>query len=49
MGKAIEYIRDYLEWGFVNLGGTTRSGVVCLAAAVLTLVAAFFFHFPAAG
>jgi hypothetical protein len=29
--------------------GTTRSGVVCLAAAVLTLAVAFFFGFPAAG
>ena len=28
--------------------GTTRSGVVGLAAAVLTLAAAFFFDFPAA-
>jgi hypothetical protein len=29
--------------------GTTRSGVVGLAAAVLTLAAAFFFVFPATG
>ena len=29
--------------------GTTRSGIVFLAAAVLTLVAAFLFGFPAAG
>jgi hypothetical protein len=29
--------------------GTTRSGVVGLAAAVLTLAAAFFLGFPAAG
>ena len=29
--------------------GTTSSGVVFLAAAVLTLVAAFFFVFPVAG
>jgi hypothetical protein len=29
--------------------GTTRSGVVGLAVAVLTLAAAFFFVFPAAG
>ena len=29
--------------------GTTRSGVVRLAAAVFTLAAAFFFDFPAAG
>jgi len=29
--------------------GTTRSGVVGLAAAVFTLAAAFFFDFPAAG
>jgi len=29
--------------------GTTRSGVVGLAAAVLTLAAPFFFDFPAAG
>jgi len=29
--------------------GTTRSGVVGLAAAVFTLAAAFFFEFPAAG
>jgi hypothetical protein len=29
--------------------GTTRSGVVVLAAAVLTFAAAFFFDFPAAG
>jgi hypothetical protein len=29
--------------------GTTRSGVVGLAAAVLTLAAAFFLVFPAAG
>ena len=29
--------------------GTTRSGVVGLAAAVLTLAAAMFFGFPAAG
>jgi hypothetical protein len=28
--------------------GTTRKGVVCLAATVLTLVATFFFGFPAA-
>ena len=29
--------------------GTTSSGVMGLAAAVLTLAAAFFFGFPAAG
>ena len=29
--------------------GTTRSGVVGLAAAAVTLAAAFFFDFPAAG
>ena len=29
--------------------GTTRSGVVVLAAAVFTLAAAFLFVFPAAG
>jgi len=29
--------------------GITRSVVVCLAAAVFTLLAAFFFDFPAAG
>ena len=29
--------------------GTTSSGVVCLAAATLTLAAPFFFAFPAAG
>ena len=29
--------------------GTTRYGIVGLAAAVLTLTAAFFFDFPAAG
>jgi hypothetical protein len=28
---------------------TTSSGVVCLAAAVLTLAAAFFFDFPESG
>jgi hypothetical protein len=32
-----------------NLVGTTRSGVVGLVALVLTLAAAFFFVFPAAG
>jgi len=31
------------------LVGTTRSGVVGLAAAILTLAAAFFLVFPAAG
>jgi hypothetical protein len=31
-----------------DLVGTTRSGVVCLAVAVMTLAAAFFFVFPAA-
>ena len=31
------------------MGGTTRSGVVGLAAAYLTLAAAFFLDFPAAG
>ena len=29
--------------------GTTRPGVVCLTAAVVTLAAAFFLGFPAAG
>jgi hypothetical protein len=42
-GRVIEEIRNFLEWG----GGTmvfltTRLGVVCLAAAVLILAAAFF-------
>ena len=45
----------YFVWGISSSGevgvwvGTTMSGVVGLAAAVLTLVAAFFFDFPAAG
>ena len=45
----IEEIRDFLEWGGGRLGGDTRSGVVVLAAAILTLMAAFFFVFTAAG
>jgi hypothetical protein len=47
-GEAIE-IRDILEWGGGRLGGDHQFGVVRLAAAVLTLAAAFFFGFPAAG
>jgi len=36
--------------GLVGLWlGTTRTGVVCLVAAVLTLATTFFFDFPAAG
>jgi len=48
-GKAIEEIRNFLEWVGGTLVGTARSGVVGLAAAVLTLAAAFFLGFPVAG
>ena len=48
-GKVVEEIRNFLEWGGRALGWTTRLGVVGLAAAGLTLAAAFFFGFPAAG
>ena len=46
--KLIDKIRDFLEWEVETLGGTTRLGVVGVAAAVFTLVCAFFVDFPAA-
>jgi hypothetical protein len=46
-GKASEEIRNFL-WGGGTFGGSTRSGVVGVAAAVLTIAAAFFLDFPAA-
>jgi hypothetical protein len=48
-GKAIEEIRVLLEWEEECWVGTTSFGVVGLADVVLTLAAAFFFGFPAAG
>ena len=49
-GEVIEEIRYILEWGGGSLGGDHQvGGVVCIAAAVLTPGAAFFFGFPAAG
>jgi len=45
-GKAIE-IRNFLEWGGGTLVWDHQVGVVGLAAAVLTLAAAFFLDFPA--
>jgi hypothetical protein len=47
--EAIVDIKDILEWGGGRLGGDYQFGFVGLAAAVLTLAAAFFFDFPAAG
>jgi hypothetical protein len=48
-GKVIEEIRNFLEWGGGSLCGDHHVGIVSLAAAILTLAAAFFFVFPAAG
>jgi hypothetical protein len=48
-GKVIEEIRNVLEWGGGSLCGYHQVGVVGLTAAVLTIAAAFFFGFPAAG
>ena len=41
-GEVIEEIRNFVEWKVENWLGTTSSGVVGLAAAVLTLAGAFF-------
>ena len=48
-GEVIEEIRDFLEWGGGKLVGNTRSEVVCLVTAVLTLADVFFFVLLAAG
>jgi hypothetical protein len=47
-GEVFEEIRDFQEWEVGDRVGTTSTGVVGLATAVLTL-AAFFFEIPAAG
>jgi hypothetical protein len=47
--KAIEEIRDIVEWEEGGCMGTTSSGIVDLTAAVLTFAAALFFDFTAAG
>ena len=47
--EVFEEIRDILEWGGGSLGGDHQLGVVCLAATVFTLAAAYLFVFPAAG
>ena len=46
--KVIKEIRDILEWGGGIWVGTTRLGVVSLAAAVLTPATAFFLFFAEA-